>query len=240
LTARLISALDGVQDGAWNLIYVIEGADATLDIVKRFACERSEIRIVYNRQPSGLGKAFRLGFDAVPQDADLVVTMDADLNHQPEEIKELISALLDSNADIVIGSRRLDTSTTIGVPAWKNILSRVVNRTMQLLAGVRVRDMTSGFRVYRAELLRRIRYRNDGFAFLPEILMTAALRRAKVLEWPIRFVFREAGQSKMALTATSLSYIKLFARRSRNLYIALGLVIFAILAVVAIRFLAHR
>lgn len=213
LTTRLIDTLDSMSGYEWELIYIIEGADGTLEIANQFASKRPEIRIIYNESPSGLGKAFQTGFDAVSENTDFVVTMDADLNHQPEEIPGLVAALRERSADIVVGSRRLPDSQAQGIPVWKDVLSRVVNRAMQLLAGVRVRDMTSGFRVYRTHVLRLIRYENRGFAFLPEILMEAAAQRAKVIERPIRFVWREAGESKMAIPATGFSYVKLFVRR---------------------------
>src|SRR5579871_5807630 len=85
LTQRLVNTLDAMPGVRWELIYVIEGEDETRAIATAMAAERPEIRILYQAQPSGLGNAFRKGFDAVSADADLVITMDADLNHQPEE-----------------------------------------------------------------------------------------------------------------------------------------------------------
>ena len=90
LTERLIQTLDALPDTTWKLIYVIEGTDGTVEIANEFAARRPEIHILHKDKPSGLGKAFRRGFDAIPADTDFVVTMDADLNHQPEEIPQLI------------------------------------------------------------------------------------------------------------------------------------------------------
>ncbi len=214
LTERLIRALDSLPQTTWKLIYVIEGTDGTVETARAYAQARTEIEILYNETPSGLGRAFRRGFDAVAPDADAVVTMDADLNHQPEEIPRLLDTLFQSGADMVIGSRRVGASTAEGVPAWKALLSRVVNRIMQILLGVRVRDMTSGFRTYRAESLKRIEFQNTGFAFLPEMLIDAASQGFRIVEEPIRFIFREVGKSKMSIPLTGFSYLKLFARHS--------------------------
>jgi glycosyltransferase involved in cell wall biosynthesis len=216
LTARLVHALDTLQDDGWKLIYVIAGSDGSVEIVREFAVLRPEIEILYRERPDGLGCAFRRGFDAVPADIDYVVTMDADLNHQPEEIGRLLKAAVESGADVVIGSRRMAQSMVEGLPFWRSTLSRTVNRIMQLMMGSRVNDLTSGFRVYRASALREIRFDNVGFAILPEILIDAASRRFKIVEVPIRFVFREAGESKMRIFSTSLSYLRLFATRSLN------------------------
>lgn len=216
LTTRLVRALDSIEDAAWNLIYVIDGTDGTVEVAREFAAARPEIEILYNEQPNGLGRAFRRGFDAVPMDTDFVVTMDADLNHQPEEIERLLMVARESGADIVVGSRRVEQSAVEGMPVWKDMLSRTVNRIMQLVMGSRINDMTSGFRVYRASALRAIRFDNREFAFLPEILIDAASKRFKIVEEPIRFVFREAGESKMQIFSTGVSYLRLFATRSLN------------------------
>ena len=89
LTARLIAALDSLEACSWRLIYVIHGTDGTLEIARSFAVDRPEIDIIYNERPSGLGRAFMRGFQAVRDDSDFVITMDADLNHQPEEIAKM-------------------------------------------------------------------------------------------------------------------------------------------------------
>jgi len=214
LTTRLLQTLDSLDDRSWRLIYVIEGSDGTVDVAREFASREPRIQVIYNERPSGLGIAFARGFQAVPDDTDYIVTMDADLNHQPEEISRLLSVAEQSGADIVVGSRRVADATVAGVPVWKLALSRPVNRMMQILTGTHVRDLTSGFRVYRADALRQIRFENAGFAFLPEILIEAFSKRLRVVEEPIHFVYREAGVSKMGLLATSLSYLKLFGIRA--------------------------
>lgn len=219
LTEALIQTLDGMEGVAWELIYVIEGTDSTHSQAQEFAQRRPEIRILYNEHPSGLGRASQRGFASVAADADYVVTMDADFNHQPNEIPRLVMAIEKTSADIIVGSRLVEHSSVKGVPMWKWILSRIVNRAMRILMGVRANDMTSGFRVYRANSLRQIRFSNAGFAFLPEILIRAVGMNMKIVEQPISFVFREAGVSKMALTATSLSYIRLFLRYSVPSYV---------------------
>jgi dolichol-phosphate mannosyltransferase len=213
LTVRLIDALDAIADSSWKLIYVIDGTDGTAEIARQFSSQRAEIEVIHNEQPSGLGRAFLRGFREMPDATDYVVTMDADLNHQPEEIAKLLAIAQDTGADIVVGSRRLRQSTVVRMPLWKSVLSQTVNRMMHFLMGVRVNDLTSGFRVYRASALRQIRFENVGFAFLPEILIDAASKKFKIVEGPIRFVFREVGESKMHFVSTSISYLRLFANR---------------------------
>lgn len=214
LTDRLVQSLNLMEVSEWKLIYVIDGTDGTVDIARKSAAQWPQIEILHSEQPSGLGLAFRRGFDVVPPDADYVVTMDADLNHRPEEISKLLKVALATKADIVVGSRRVEHSRVEGIPLWKDVLSRVVNRVMFVVMGTRINDLTSGFRVYRASALRQIRFENVGFAFLPEMLIDAVARHFTIVEEPIHFVFREAGESKMNVVSTSISYLRLFAKHS--------------------------
>jgi dolichol-phosphate mannosyltransferase len=215
LTTRLISVLDSLESARWELVYVIEGTDETRLIAESFARDRPEIRVLYSAEPSGLGVAFRNGFDAVSPDTDVVVTMDADLNHQPEEMPRLVKALFERSADIVVGSRKVAGSVVEGIPLWKRTVSYVVNRSMRRVAGILVADMSSGYRAYRFDALRKISFDNTGYAFLPEILARAHVLELHIIEEPIKFIYRVAGESKMELMPTIRSYIALFAGKLR-------------------------
>lgn len=214
LLRRLHDTLSAMAGGAWELVFVVEGRDRTRETLEQLARELgSPLRILYAEQPSGLGNAFRRGFAAVAPDAELVVTLDADLNHQPEEIPGLVAALERSGSDILVGSRFLAGSTVEGTPLWKRFLSGVMNHLMRYLYGLRVLDKTSGFRVYRAEVLRQVPFHNPAFAFLPELLIRAHQAGYRIAEEPIRFIFRREGRSKLEFWPTSLSYLALLRAR---------------------------
>ncbi|HEX7828521.1 MAG TPA: glycosyltransferase [Thermoanaerobaculia bacterium] len=209
LTRRLHDSLRAIPDSTFEILYVIEGNDGTREIAERLRTELGNIRILYEQHPHGLGAAFRRGFSSVAHDADLVVTMDADLNHQPEEIPRLIDALHAAEADIVIGSRAVIGSTVTGTPAWKRALSATLNTIMHALFGAGIRDKTSGFRIYRANVLRDLPHRQNDFSFLPEIAIRAQQAGCRIIEEPIHFIYRRDGKSKMRFLPTSLSYIAL-------------------------------
>jgi dolichol-phosphate mannosyltransferase len=195
-------------------IFVVEGKDGTCEILRNLESELGAIRILYREEPNGLGNAFRRGFASISDDAELVVTLDADLNHDPREIPRLIEELKRQNADLLIGSRFVPGGHAEGIPLWKRLLSVVMNRVIGTLFGVEARDKTSGFRVYRAAALRRLTgYRNENFACLPEILILAHGFGMRVCEAPIRFTYRRRGKSKMSLFQTSLSYLALLQTR---------------------------
>ncbi len=173
LCQRLLTSLRADASIRFDLIFVVEGDDGTAAALRRLAAATPQIRIIEPTEKRGLGAAFRLGFAAVPDDADMVVTMDADLNHAPEEILGLVAGVAQGGADIVIGSRMVRGAVINGMPRWKSVLSRSVNTLVRQLFATSIRDQTSGFRIYKAGVIRDLKFRNDGFAFLPEILTLA-------------------------------------------------------------------
>ena len=217
LTRRLAAVLDGHAGLRWEIVYVVEGTDGTRDVLEALSCEIPGIRVLYQPEPQGLGAAFRRGFAAAAPDADVVVTMDADLNHQPEELPRLLEAFLRRGCDILVGSRFAPGGTVDRMPKWKSALSRFLNPLMKLAFRMNVRDLTSGYRLYRREAIRAVPFSSNNFAFLPELLFEAAARGLLIEEEPIHFTYRIHGQSKMRLWKTTRSYLGLFLRRIRIL-----------------------
>jgi dolichol-phosphate mannosyltransferase len=213
LTERLIRTLESMSGARWELIYIIDGTDESVTVAQRFAQRWPAIRILHQPEPRGLGHAFRRGFAAVSPESTLVVTLDADLNHQPEEIPRLVAAIESRHADLVVGSRKVGGSMIEGFPAWKRALSGSVTWLMRRVMNVPIRDLTSGFRVYRADVVRRFTFVNDGFAFLPEILIWAHKAQYRIVEEPILFTARTEGRSKMRILPTAASYVSFFLRR---------------------------
>jgi dolichol-phosphate mannosyltransferase len=115
-----------------------------------------------------------------------------------------------------VGSRFLEGSAVEGTPRWKRFLSGTMNHLMRFLYGLRIRDKTSGFRVYRAGALRGLEFENSAFAFLPEILIQAHRAGLSLAEEPIHFTYRQEGRSKMRIGATTLSYLRLLRPRRRS------------------------
>jgi glycosyltransferase involved in cell wall biosynthesis len=212
LTRRLHRTLAALGE-PFEILFVIEGLDGTRQILDGLAAELGGIRVLYREARSGLGNAFRRGFSALAPDTDVVVTLDADLNHQPEEIPRLLTELQTRGADIVIGSRVVAGHLVEGIPLWKQTLSVVINAWMRLFFGIPIGDKTSGFRVYRAGVLRQLPFENDDFAFLPELLILACRKKLVIHEAPIHFIYRTEGRSKMGFFSTSFSYLRLFRRR---------------------------
>ena len=209
LARRLAQTLASLQGFEHELVFAVDGTDGTRQILEALRVELPAIRIVHQETPTGLGSAFRRGLAAVDPATDIVVTMDADLNHQPEEIPRLLEAMRAAEADILVGSRFIPGARVDGTPLWKLFLSGTLNVIMRVVFGLKVKDKTSGFRIYRAPALRSIHWVNENFAALPEILIRASRAGLRVREAPIHFIYRREGTSKMHFWTTVLSYVRL-------------------------------
>src|SRR5262245_5683839 len=105
LTRRLVAVLQTLRGWDWEVIYIVDGVDGTKEIVERLSTDLRHIQLLYQAEPDGLSNAFRRGFARLPPDSDFVLTMDADLNHQPEEIPRLLLKMTETGSDILVGSR---------------------------------------------------------------------------------------------------------------------------------------
>lgn len=215
LARRLAAVFSSLSGWGWEMVFVVEGKDGTRQILEGLSRELPQIRVIYEESPAGLGNALRRGFAALPADADYVVTMDADLNHQPEEIPRLLAAIQERGDDILVGSRFIKGGRITGTPAWKLFLSGTLNVIMRVAFGLSVKDKTSGYRIYRASAARSIRWVNDNFACMPEMLIDASRSGLRISEAPIHFIYRREGVSKMHFWTTVLSYLSLLRPGSR-------------------------
>jgi dolichol-phosphate mannosyltransferase len=241
LFRRLERTLASMPEVDLEAIFVVEGRDGTREALERLSAHLSWVRILYDETPSGLGAAFRRGFAAVSDDAEYVVTLDADLNHQPEEIPLLLAAARSRDCDVLVGSRFVAGSEVEGSPIWKRALSGGVNALMHWLYDLDVSDKTSGFRIYRARVLKELSFCNRAFAFLPEILILARRAGYRVAEEPIRFTFRREGRSKMYFWDTSWSYLELLWRRfDRWSWTVAALFFLGLLLRLAVTFPIHK
>jgi glycosyltransferase involved in cell wall biosynthesis len=150
---------------------------------------------------AGLGSAYRHGFRwGLARGFEAMVEMDADLSHDAAQLPQLIGALEDG-ADLAVGSRYVPGGS---IPDWswrRRALSRWGNRYAAALLGLKIADATSGFRAYRASVLAdldSVWVRADGYGFQIEMAYLTARRGYRIVEVPISFTDRTAGESKMS------------------------------------------
>jgi dolichol-phosphate mannosyltransferase len=187
---------------AAHVLVVDDGSDdGTPELVESLAASLGQIRVARRTGPRGLGPAYRFGFArGLDEGFDTLVEMDADLSHDPVDLPVLIDAVT-MGADLAIGSRYTDGGLTVGWPAHREALSRAGGWYARHLLDSSVRDITSGFRAYRADVLRAIDLEtvtSTGYGFQIEMTHRADQVGATITEVPIVFRERSAGASKMS------------------------------------------
>ena len=209
LTTRLLTELDKINPD-FEILYVIQGDDGSRELLSGVQDKR--VRFLYYPEPLGIAGAFLAGFRDVVDHTGFVLTMDADLNHQPEEIRNLWKCLQEKNADITIGSRYIKGGKIIGLPLWKNLASRAMNKTINMVSGISVADKTSGFRIYKPRVIKCVidNIKSENFEFYPEVIIMANKFGFSFAETPITFKFRVKGESKMYKFQTIVGYLKMF------------------------------
>lgn len=174
--------------------------DGTGAIADGIAESDESIKVMHREGKAGLGAAYLAGFAwALDHGYQVVVEMDADGSHQPEQLPALLAALRD--ADLVLGSRWVDGGGVMNWPRSRELLSRGGNRYTRLMLGVPLHDATGGYRAFRASTLRRLdldEVASQGYCFQVDLAWRAVQRGMRVVEVPILFVERTAGSSKMS------------------------------------------
>ena len=195
IVGRVRSAVPGVD------VLVVDDAspDGTGEIADKLAEADPQVHVLHRLGKQGLGVAYLDGFGwALQAGYDVLVQMDADGSHQPEELPRLLAAL--DRADLVLGSRWVRGGQVHNWPIVRRALSRGGNTFTRVALGVPLRDATGGFRVFRRttlEGLDLVTVASQGYCFQVDLARRAIGAGFCVVEVPITFVERERGQSKM-------------------------------------------
>jgi dolichol-phosphate mannosyltransferase len=216
----MIRELGRVLDISTDRVLVIDDGspDGTGEIADRLAAELPWVSVLHRESKEGIGPAYIAGFRwALAEGAELVLEMDCDFSHTPADVPRLIEAAND--ADLVLGSRYAPGGGTENWGLVRRFVSRGGCLYAQILLGMRVRDLTGGFKCFRREALEAIdlgALSAHGYAF--QIETTYRIRRAglRVTEVPITFVERRAGASKMtgAIVAEAIWKVPLLRLRA--------------------------
>jgi dolichol-phosphate mannosyltransferase len=173
--------------------------DGTGELVEALAASRPGLAALHRPRRLGLGSAYVDGFRHVlARGYDRVFSMDADLSHDPRYLPDFLAAI--ERYDVVVGSRYLTGVSVVNWPIWRLALSLTANAYARVVTGLPVRDCTSGFQCFRADVLRRIHLdaiRTNGYSFLIELKYRARRAGFTVGEIPIIFVDRRRGTSKI-------------------------------------------
>jgi dolichol-phosphate mannosyltransferase len=202
--ANIEAMLRALQPLGVHVLVVDDNSpDGTGEIADRLAEELDFVSVLHRSQKEGLGPAYVAGFRrALADGAELILEMDCDFSHDPADVPRLIAAC-DAGADVALGSRYVPGGGTENWGRIRRLVSTGGSWYARKLLGVGIRDLTGGFKCYRRRVLERIdldAIRARGYAFQIETTYRAIRAGFDVVEVPIVFADRTAGQSKMSRT----------------------------------------
>jgi dolichol-phosphate mannosyltransferase len=195
---RMLYAL--ADKGVDVLVIDDSSPDGTGELADRLAEELGFVSVLHRERKEGLGPAYLAGFRrALADGADLILEMDADFSHDPADVPRLLEAARD--ADLVLGSRYVDGGAIANWGPLRRFVSAGGSLYARVLLGVRVHDLTGGFKCFRRKVLETIdldAIDSRGYAFQIETTYRAVRAGFRIVEVPIRFADREYGGSKMS------------------------------------------
>jgi len=202
---RFLGAVRSAVPTAYILVVDDDSPDGTGKLADGAAAELGNIVVMHRVDKKGLGSAYRDGFahvlagEVLDGACDVVVSMDCDFSHDPAAIPALLASA-QAGADLVLGSRYCEGGRVENWGRVRRLISSSGCLYARTLLGVRVRDLTGGFKCFRREVLQAIpleQVRSNGYAFQVEMSFRAWKKGFRLVELPIVFVDRVEGQSKM-------------------------------------------
>ena len=218
--AWIVGRVRAAQPGIDVLVVDDGSPDGTGAIADDLAAADPRVKVLHRTAKAGLGAAYLHGFRvALDAGYDVIGEMDADGSHQPEQLDRLLTAL--ETADLVIGSRWVPGGSVVNWPLQRELLSRGGNLYVRLLLGVKVRDATAGYRLFRRATLEKIdlaSVESTGYVFQTDMVARTLAAGLVVKEVPIEFVERVRGDSKMSgsVATESLRRITRWGLRERR------------------------
>jgi dolichol-phosphate mannosyltransferase len=198
MVERLLALPDGIE-----ILVVDDGSpDGTGKWVEETSSREPRLHLLSRTAKNGLGRAYVAGFEwALSHGYDLVVQMDADFSHSPEDVPKLIAGIRESGADLAIGSRYAGGIRVINWPLNRLVLSVGASYYVKWITGLPVWDPTGGFKCWRRVTLESINLptvKSNGYGFQIEMNHRTWSRGFRIVEVPIIFADRVEGTSKMS------------------------------------------
>lgn len=208
-----------------NILIVDDNSpDGTADIVKEIMKNDERVALILKEKKEGLGKAYKTGFKwGIEKSYDIIIQMDADFSHSPEVLPEFIKEI-ERGYDLIIGSRYLNGVSVVNWPIKRLLLSYFANVYARIMTGLPIKDLTGGFKCWKKEVLENLPWEKidaEGYGFQIQTTFYAKRLGYKIKEYPIIFIERRVGISKMSkkiifeafFLVIKLFFLRFFKRR---------------------------
>ncbi len=212
MIGRMVDGLlDNYDKELLELIVVDDSsADNTAAIVESRMRKNKKVRLIKKGPPSGVGYAIRTGFANVNPKSDYVLSMDSDFIENINDVGAMIREVEEKNLDGVIGSRFTEGGKLVGYPSDKKLMNRGWHFIVRALFGIKQKDLTNNFKLYKAEIARKMPWKSGGFSMNAETGILPIIFGYKVGEVPVAWINRspEMGKSKFKLFKAGWGYIE--------------------------------
>jgi glycosyltransferase involved in cell wall biosynthesis len=190
---EILARVEAVDIGFPKEIIVVDdfSTDGTREVLQGLG--RPGLRVLLQERNRGKGAALRRGF--AEADGDIVLVQDADLEYDPAEYPHLIAPILNGRADVVYGSRFLGGPHRV-LLFWHSLGNRFLTTLTNMVSNLNLTDMETCYKVFRRDILQKLRLRSDRFGFEPEVTIKLAKLRARIYEVPISYAGRDYSEGK--------------------------------------------
>jgi dolichol-phosphate mannosyltransferase len=197
-------SVSGIRNCTHIIVVDDSSSDGTADAVLALSEKDNNIHLIKRPGKMGLGSAYKDAFEWINNklNAEIIIQMDADLSHPPNLLTKMIELVAAGSADVVIASRYVGRGGTQNWPVHRKIISKGANWLAKSVLGIKVNDITSGYRAYNISSVRDLFSSNlssSGYEYQIEVLHILSRLDKKIVELPFTFANRTQGRSKLEI-----------------------------------------
>jgi dolichol-phosphate mannosyltransferase len=185
--------------------------DNTQGVTEELMEKYKKVKLINRTPPGGVGRALKEGFCAVDKKADYVLTMDSDFINNVPDVNVFIEKA-NQGYDVVIGSRYIPGGKLVNYPALKKFANRTYHFIVRHVMGIPHRDLTNNFKLFKTEVVKKIKWKSNDFAINAETGLFPYVRKYKMIEVPVAWIERSYGRSHFKVLKLGPSYLKVMFR----------------------------
>ena len=211
--AKIVPALfKELNKNIYEIIVVNDASsDKTRQVGEKLAKKYKKLKIVNRKPPCGVGRALRDGFKSIGKDSEWVLMMDCDFLENIKEIKRLIKRA-EQGYDGVIGSRYISQGKLVNYPVVKKMSNRLYHFLVRHVLGIKQKDLTNNFKLYKKEIIETIDWQSNDFAINAETGILPIVKGYKIAEAPVSWIQRYFDKSDFKVFKLAPSYLRVFLR----------------------------